>query len=278
MTSDSHIPNLESNSARTDAGSNSHISDLEVNPPVADNKKSNFGISDADSHDIIPDAELNSVLDYLQSNPAPTDAESVSMFEDVDLDINSPESVTSENRLKNHIQVQFKTEGEKLLVILPTESQIPASEVAWSDIWQQLKLRLNAGDRFRTSRTPVHLLAKDRLLDGRQLQEFAEAFSEAQLDLKCVVTSRRQTAIAAVTSGYSVEQLQPEIGVENCDYNPSRCPISGNDSPFGDRNSSSWHSDYFRRYQSRWYRSRRRRYCNMGATTWNCSCGCWRQS
>ncbi|KZL48924.1 septum site-determining protein MinC [Nodularia spumigena CENA596] len=215
MTSDSHIPNLESNSARTDAGSNSHISDLEVNPSVADTRKSNFGVSDADSHDIIPDAELNSVLDYLQSNPPQTDAESVSMFEDVDLDINAPESVTAENRLKNHIQVQFKSEGERLLVILPTESQIPASEVAWSEIWQQLKLRLNAGDRFRTSRTPVHLLAKDRLLDGRQLQEFAEAFSEAQLDLKCVVTSRRQTAIAAVTSGYSVEQLQPETSLKS---------------------------------------------------------------
>ncbi len=52
-------------------------------------------------------------------------------------------------------------------------------------------------------------MAQDRLLDGRQLQEFAEALSEVQLRLKSVSTSRRQTAIAAVTSGYSVEQFQP---------------------------------------------------------------------
>lgn len=219
MTSDSHLPNLELNSALSDVGSNSHISDLEVNPSFADEIKSNFAISEGDSDDIIPDAELNSVLVYLQSNSdhddlesnsAPTDTESVSLAEVVDLDFDSTESFTAENRLKNHVQVQFKSEGERLLVILPTESQIPASELAWSDIWQQLKLRLNAGDRFRTSSTPVHLIAQDRLLDGRQLQEFAEAFSEVQLQLKSVATSRRQTAIAAVTSGYSVEQLQPE--------------------------------------------------------------------
>ena len=222
MTSDSHIPNLESNSAPTDAESNSHLSDLEVNPPVADNRSSNVNISEDDN--IIPDTELNSVLLYLQSNSdsddvesssAATDGESISQANVVDLDVDFPELLTAENRLNNHIQVQFKSEGEKLLVILPTESQIPASEVAWFDIWQQLKLRLNAGDRLRTSSIPVHLIAKDRLLDGRQLQEFAEAFSEAQLDLKSVATSRRQTAIAAVTSGYSVEQLQPETSLNS---------------------------------------------------------------
>ncbi len=216
MTSDSHIPNLEPNSAHSDAGSKSQLSDLEVNPSFADDRESNLDISDGDSHDIIPDAELNSVILYLQSNSDSDDLESNSSGTDlVDLDIDSPDSITAENRLKNHIQVQLKTEGEKLLVILPTESQIPASELAWSDIWQQLKLRLNAGDRLRTSSTPVHLIAKDRLLDGRQLQEFAEAFSEAQLELKSVATSRRQTAIAAVTSGYSVEQLQPETSLNS---------------------------------------------------------------
>ncbi|MEA5581801.1 septum site-determining protein MinC [Nodularia harveyana UHCC-0300] len=214
MTSDSHIPNLESNS---------DISDLPVNPSSADDKSTNVGISQANSDNVIPDAEVDSVINYLQSNSdpdiglksTPNDPESVDVLENLDLDIDSPESLITKNRLKNHIQVQFKSEGEKLLVILPTESQIPASEVAGTAIWEQLKLRLNASDRLRSSRRPVHLVAQDRLLDGRQLQEFAEAFSEAQLELRCVATSRRQTAIAAVTSGYSVEQLQPETSLKS---------------------------------------------------------------
>ncbi|MGV0107079.1 putative septum site-determining protein MinC [Nostoc sp. DSM 114160] len=96
-----------------------------------------------------------------------------------------------------------------MLLILPSESQVSASELTWSDIWQQIRQRLSAGDRFRVSNTPVHLMAQDRLVDTRQLQELAEALSEVQLRLISVSTSRRQTAIAAVTSGYSVEQLQP---------------------------------------------------------------------
>jgi len=215
MTSDSHISNLESNSAPTDAGSISQLADLEVNPTITENASSDLSMSGADSQDIIPDKELNSVLLYLQSSSNSDHVESVASIDSIDLNKDSLESFTGENKLNKHIQVQLKTQGEKLLVILPTESQLPASELAWSDIWQQLKLRLNASDRLRTSTTPVDLIAQDRLLDGRQLQEFAEAFREAQLELKSVSTSRRQTAIAAVTSGYSVEQLQPETSLHS---------------------------------------------------------------
>ncbi|WP_414544090.1 septum site-determining protein MinC [Nostoc sp. CCY0012] len=232
MTSDSNIPDLESNSALPDAGSISHTADVEQKSTVYDHMEQNFAISDTESNDIIPDAELNSVLLYLQSNSPPDNAESNAVIPNVEsnsvptvpesthlveglessshlLDINSTELIKADNKIKNHIQVQFKNEAGRLLVILPTESQLPASELAWSDMWQQLKFRLRAGDRLRVDNTPVHLLAQDRLLDSRQLQEFAEAFSEVQLQLKSVATSRRQTAIAAVTSGYSVEQLQP---------------------------------------------------------------------
>ncbi|BAB75154.1 septum site-determining protein MinC [Anabaena sp. FACHB-709] len=231
MTSDSAIPNLGSNSAFSDAESNSTV----VNP------KSNSTSPDAESNSVIPDAELNSVLQYLKLNAEVTNVESDAPMvdeqvnsapahinlPDLDLDLepispatdvnsnsgwlslNSPESVV-DNKVKNNIQVQLKTEAGRLLVVLPTELQVPATEFTWSDIWQQLKFRLNAGDRLRTRNTTVHLVAYDRLLDGRQLQQLAETFSEVQLQLKSVATSRRQTAIAAVTSGYSVEQLQPE--------------------------------------------------------------------
>jgi septum site-determining protein MinC len=200
MTYDSAIPNLESNSA----------------------------LPDADPHPIIPDAELNSVLLYLESNSADADStsamasrpleaiadlESASLIADVESDFGLLDVNSTDKLVKNHIQVQLQSESGRLLVILPTETELPASELAWYDIWQQLKLRLMAGDRLRTVNTAVHLVAHDRLLDSRQLQEFAETFSEIQLQLKSVATSRRQTAIAAVTSGYSVEQLQPETSL-----------------------------------------------------------------
>ncbi|BAZ50719.1 septum site-determining protein MinC [Nostoc sp. NIES-4103] len=216
MTSDYTVPDIEPNSAHSHAESISHLSDIEVNSTVPD----------GDANPIIPDAELNSVLLYLKSNSGSINVDSAipnvelnnSASSDVELDanfwdINLTESTITGNKVKNHTQVQLKSEGGRLLVILPTEIQVPASEVSWSEIWQQLKLRLMAGDRHRIQNTAVHLIAQDRLLDGRQLQELAEAFSEVQLQLKSVATSRRQTAIAAVTSGYSVEQLQPQTSL-----------------------------------------------------------------
>ncbi|MEH2294904.1 septum site-determining protein MinC [Nostoc sp.] len=210
MTSDSATPNLESNSALPNAEPNSILSELEVNPTV----------SDVESDSILPDAELKSVLLYLksntvlapvESNPADSDVESnpdaASDF--ILTDLNPDQSALPGHRLNDNTQVQLKSKEGRLLLILPPESQISASELSWSDIWQQIKQRLNAGDRFRISNSPVHLMAQDRLVDARQLQELGEALSEVELRLISVSTSRRQTAIAAVTSGYSVEQLQP---------------------------------------------------------------------
>ncbi|MBD2531074.1 septum site-determining protein MinC [Nostoc flagelliforme FACHB-838] len=210
MTSDSAIPNLKSNSALPNAESNSILSEVEVNPTV----------SDVESDSILPDAELNSVLLYLKSNTVLGDVESNPTNPDVESNTDAPldfiltdsnpdELALPGHRLNDNTQVQLRSKEGRLLLILPPESQVSASELSWSDIWQQIRQRLNAGDRFRISNTPVHLMAQDRLVDARQLQELAEALSEVQLRLISVSTSRRQTAIAAVTSGYSVEQLQP---------------------------------------------------------------------
>ncbi|MFS0516805.1 septum site-determining protein MinC [Nostoc sp. UIC 10607] len=210
MTSDSAIPNLKSNSALPNAEPNSIHSEVEVNPTV----------SDVESDSILPDAELKSVLLYLKSNTVLEDVKSNPANPDVEsntdtasdfilTDSNPNESALPGHRVNDNTQVQLKSKEGRLLLILPPESQVSASELSWSDIWQQIRQRLNAGDRFRISNTPVHLMAQDRLVDARQLQELAEALSEVQLRLISVSTSRRQTAIAAVTSGYSVEQLQP---------------------------------------------------------------------
>lgn len=109
--------------------------------------------------------------------------------------------------------VRLKSESGRLILTLPPEGESDDANanliLSWTDIWQQLKHRLNAGERFWQPNTTVHLIARDRLLDVRQLQTIAEALSEVQLQLKRVYTSRRQTAVAAATAGYSVEQQSP---------------------------------------------------------------------
>jgi septum site-determining protein MinC len=113
-------------------------------------------------------------------------------------------------------QVQLKRSGDpsggdataRLQLILPRADRALAND--WSEIWEQLKQRLNTGERFWQSGTWVHLLAQDRLLDGRQLQAIAEALAEVELKIEWVLTSRRQTAVAAAMAGYSVEQQSPE--------------------------------------------------------------------
>lgn len=106
-------------------------------------------------------------------------------------------------------QVRFKSESNRLLLLLPTEGDGESAGNAWADLWSQLKQRLIGGDRFWQPETSVHLLARDRLLDARQLQSIGDVLADVQLRLKRVYTSRRQTAIAAVTLGYSVEQDSP---------------------------------------------------------------------
>jgi septum site-determining protein MinC len=122
--------------------------------------------------------------------------------------LSDPETPPESNR---NPQVRFKTEGGRLLLILPPEAESSGSNGPqasnWPDMWQQMQLRLNAGERFWQPNTEVHLVAQDRLLDARQLQALADTLAEAQLLLARVHTTRRQTAVAAAAAGYSVEQL-----------------------------------------------------------------------
>ncbi len=108
------------------------------------------------------------------------------------------------------LQVSLRAEGDHLLLTVPAETETANGSasvpLAWIDLWQQFKQRLQGGDRFWQPGTLVHLQARDRLLDARQLQDIAEAFTEVQLELKRIHTSRRQTAVAAATAGYSVDQ------------------------------------------------------------------------
>ena len=121
---------------------------------------------------------------------------------------------------KHLLQVRLKREGSHLRLILPPETEFGGS---WWELSQQLKLRLDAGDRFWQPQTVVHLVSGDRLLDGRQLQDISDSLKDAQLQLQRVETSRRQTAVAAVTAGYSVEQTSvlPQLSQTKTESTPS---------------------------------------------------------
>lgn len=119
--------------------------------------------------------------------------------ESLDLEVDTPDSSSKQ-------QITFKSEQGRLLLMLPSAPEKRFTATDWQEMCQQLKLRLNSGDRFLQPNTTVHLIARDRLLDSRQLQEIDGLLQNAQLHMKRIYTQRRQTAVAAATSGYSVEQ------------------------------------------------------------------------
>ncbi|WP_204106384.1 MULTISPECIES: septum site-determining protein MinC [Spirulina sp. CCY15215] len=110
-------------------------------------------------------------------------------------------------------QVRLVKHKGKLHLIFPTTQKLPV-KAHWTEIWEQLKHRLNAGEQFWQPGTPIELIAADQLLDTRQLQTIAEALAKANLDLQRVKTSRRQTAVAAATAGYSVDQQTHAMAVD----------------------------------------------------------------
>ena len=108
-------------------------------------------------------------------------------------------------------QITFKSEQGRLLLLLPSAVEKSFTPADWEELCQQLKRRLGSEERFFQPNTIVHLIARDRLLDNRQLQELDELLQTAQLRMKRIYTQRRQTAVAAATAGYSVDQ-QTQLG------------------------------------------------------------------
>ena len=104
----------------------------------------------------------------------------------------------------DHSQIHLKTEGNELILTLPTGNEAAISDS--SKLIQELKCRLNGSEKTWPSGTLVHLVTKDRLLDIRKLQTIANTLDEFNLKLHLVSTSRRQTAVAAATLGCSVRQ------------------------------------------------------------------------
>ena len=113
-------------------------------------------------------------------------------------------------------QVRIKREEGHVAIIFPQEETNANPDVAVdfidSQIWLDLQQRLSGGTAF-DSDTPVHLYTQNSLWDTRQLQELDEALGRFNLTLARIITSRRQTAVAAAMSGYSADQVNhlPEL-------------------------------------------------------------------
>lgn len=113
-----------------------------------------------------------------------------------------PDSSPLVNR---YSQICLKNDGDQVLLVLPTSAEIN-SDLPWSETWQELKHLLQTKEQSWQVGTKVCLVAQDRLLDARQLQTIAETLNDVKLSLSTIRTNRRQTAVAAATSGYSVQQ------------------------------------------------------------------------
>ena len=125
--------------------------------------------------------------------------------DDVVFSLDDDDNSSSPLIVNRYSQVYLKSEEEQLLLVLPTAEEMVLN-MPWSEIWQELKHRLQAREQSWQAGAAVSLLARDQLLDARQLQTIAETLSEVNLCLEKVCTNRRQTAVAAATAGYSVEQ------------------------------------------------------------------------
>jgi septum site-determining protein MinC len=115
------------------------------------------------------------------------------------------DQMTSDTPLPPTVQIQLQSELDKILLILPPSSKTDLPN-DWPILEQTLKSYLKTKEGSWKPEIPVHLVGEDRLLDVRQLQAIAEILESVHLNLRWVQTTRRQTAIAAVTLGYSVDQ------------------------------------------------------------------------
>lgn len=116
--------------------------------------------------------------------------------------------------VNRYSQIYLKHDGDRMLLILPSQAEID-SDLPWSETWQELKHLLTTKEQSWQVATNVCLVARDRLLDARQLQTIAETLNDVQLTLSTVSTNRRQTAVAAATSGYSVYQDSTQPSLES---------------------------------------------------------------
>ena len=87
--------------------------------------------------------------------------------------------------------------------------RLPLPDRSWSELWQQIALRLQVSHPFSSGPALLTLWAGGWRLETQHLQAIAALAATRQWGLHRVQTNNRQTAIAAVELGYSVEQTPP---------------------------------------------------------------------
>ncbi|MCP5990381.1 hypothetical protein NL344_28570, partial [Klebsiella pneumoniae] len=78
--------------------------------------------------------------------------------------------------------------------------------LTWLDLQQSLQQLLQGQENFWDAGAELHLFADSWLLDGRQLEWLSQQLARVDLKLTRITTQRRQTAVAAVSLGLSIEQ------------------------------------------------------------------------
>jgi len=127
--------------------------------------------------------------------PPPSEPEGSAVAESTEpLDPSDSLEATSE------IGLEYTPDGMKLT--LP-------EHLEWVDLWPQLQLCLEAQEQLWSGVLAVECNCGQRLMDQSQIQQLADALGERRLQLVQLATERRQTAIAAATLGYSVQQSKP---------------------------------------------------------------------
>jgi septum site-determining protein MinC len=129
-----------------------------------------------------------------------------------EIELETEQIEPSASVMERYAQIHLKSDGEKLVLILPKASAEETSQ-DWIDILTGLKYYLKNSGQNCPARTPVRLQANDRLMDTRQLQAIATILDSADLPLHTIQTQRRQTAVAAATMGYNVAQMRSHTGV-----------------------------------------------------------------
>ncbi|MEM9136544.1 MAG: septum site-determining protein MinC [Cyanobacteria bacterium P01_F01_bin.42] len=99
----------------------------------------------------------------------------------------------------------------RVVIVFPEQHQ---KDDDWQALVQRLNQKLANPSTAWKEHAKVDLILGGRLLDGRQLQLISKILINSKLTLDCVHTSRRQTAMAGVSAGYSVQQTNPHQLVE----------------------------------------------------------------
>lgn len=168
----------------------------------------------------VEDLEQSVATDEQLTNPTETDQDASPSASDDVAEADEEENfdnVPPGDATRNLAQqVRIKREEDHVAIIFPQEETNANPDIAVdfidSQIWLDLQQRLSGGTSF-DNETPVHLYTQNSLWDTRQLQELDEALGRFNLTLARIITSRRQTAVAAAMSGYNADQVKhlPEL-------------------------------------------------------------------